>query len=55
MRGEIDQAFLWLDRAIASRDPGIAFYLPNDPMLAKLKHDPRYAALLRKLDFPERG
>jgi hypothetical protein len=50
-RGEIDEGFLWLNLAIAARDAGIAWYLPNDPLLANLQHDPRYAALLHKLKF----
>jgi adenylate cyclase len=50
-RGEVDQAFAWLDRALAARDA----YLPSiksDPLLRKLQPDPRYAALLKKAGLP---
>ena len=49
--GNVDQAFAWLDRAVALRDPGIA-WLRGDPLLRNLTRDPRYAALLRRLNLP---
>ena len=49
--GDADQAFRWLDRAI-DNDPGIQ-WLRGDPLLHGLLGDPRYAALLRKLNLPE--
>lgn len=52
-RGEIDEAFEWLDRAYQARDTGLAWFLRTDPLLANLKGDPRYAALLRKMKLPE--
>ena len=51
-RGEKDKAFEWLDRAYAQHDGGITF-IKNDPLLAKLRDDPRYAAMLKKLGLPE--
>ena len=50
-RGERDRAFEWLDRAFANRDPGM-MRLKVDPLLRKLSGDPRYAALLKKMDLP---
>jgi tetratricopeptide (TPR) repeat protein len=50
-RGDADQTFKWLDLA-AERDLGI-IWLRNDPLFKNLTHDPRYAALLRKLKMPE--
>jgi serine/threonine-protein kinase len=50
-RGENDKAFAALDEALAIRDPGLAWTL-SDPYLKPLHSDPRFAALIRKLDFP---
>ena len=51
-RGERDAAFEWLERAYAQRDAGLT-RMRGDPTLAPLRDDPRYAALVRKLNFPE--
>jgi tetratricopeptide (TPR) repeat protein len=51
-RGDSDQAFEWLDRAYARRDSSF-FNLKSDPKLASLHGDPRYRALLSKLNLPE--
>ena len=51
-RGEKDQAFVWLDRAYAQRDGGL-HSLKLDVYLASLRADPRYGALLRKMNLPE--
>ena len=50
-RGEADAAFTWLERAYEQRDGGLSL-LKCDPLLAKIRPDPRYAALLRKLRLP---
>lgn len=50
-RGEHDQAFDWLQRAVAQRDAGLQ-YLKYDPALRTLRGDPRYQQLLRQLDLP---
>ena len=52
-RGDADQAFAWFERAYVQRDPGLAWYFRTDPLLANLRSDPRYVALLRKLKLPE--
>jgi len=49
--GDADQAFRWLEAAIASKDPGI-MWLRDHPLLDGLVGDPRYAALLRRLNLP---
>jgi hypothetical protein len=49
--GDANRAFQWLDAAI-NQDPGIV-WLRNDPLLKGLTSDPRYAALLRKINLPE--
>jgi len=51
-RGEVDQAFVWLNRAYKQSDPGLA-WLKTDLKLKNLHEDPRYAQLLRSLNLPE--
>jgi serine/threonine-protein kinase len=51
--GDRDQAFAWLDRAVAQHDPSI-WTLKSDPLLRGLRDDSRYAALLKKLKLPEK-
>jgi tetratricopeptide (TPR) repeat protein len=51
-RGEKDKAFEWLDRAFDQHDGGLTF-IKNDPLLASLRDDPRFAALMKKLGLPE--
>ncbi len=50
-RGEREKAMEWLDRAYAQRDSGLPF-VKSDPLLAKLHGDPRYAAMLKKMNLP---
>lgn len=47
-RGEKDQAFAWLDRALARRDASLV-YLKFDPLMQNLRGDPRYRAWLRRM------
>jgi adenylate cyclase len=51
-RGEIDQAFTWLDRAYRQRDAGLPFF-GTDPLLKNLRSDPRFRGFLRKMNLPE--
>jgi TolB-like protein len=51
-RGDNDRAFQWLERGLGIRDQDletIRYY----PLVQRLKGDPRYAALLRKMNLPE--
>ena len=50
-RNQSDEAFEWLDRAYAQRDGGL-IETKVDPLLKSLHSDPRYAAFLKKLNFP---
>ena len=50
-RGENDLAFTWLERATERRDRE-ATTVRLDPILARLKNDPRYPALLHELGLP---
>ncbi len=51
-RGEEDVAFDWLDRAYSLRDAGLT-EIKGDPLLRSLQKDPRYAAFMKKMNFPE--
>jgi TolB-like protein/Tfp pilus assembly protein PilF len=53
-RGEKDKAFEWLERAYQQRDSGLNG-IAYDPLLASLKADPRYGALLTKLGLSDGG
>jgi len=50
--GEKDLAFRYLERAYAHYDPGL-LWLKSDPLLANLRGEPRYKALLHKMNLPE--
>jgi len=50
-RGEPDRAFEWLERAVEQHDAGLT-YLKYDPLLGGLRGDPRFKALLRKVNLP---
>jgi TolB-like protein len=48
--GDADHAFEWLNRAVTA-DPG-TLWLRNDPLCIGLTHDPRYQAILKRLNLP---
>jgi TolB-like protein/DNA-binding winged helix-turn-helix (wHTH) protein/Flp pilus assembly protein TadD len=50
-RNQSDEAFEWLDRAYAQRDSGL-IGTKVEPLLKSLHSDPRFAALLKKLNLP---
>jgi len=49
--GDVDDAFVWLDRAVDGRDRMI-IPIQSYPFLDPLRGDPRYGELLRKLKMP---
>jgi TolB-like protein/DNA-binding winged helix-turn-helix (wHTH) protein/Tfp pilus assembly protein PilF len=49
--GENDHAFTWLDKAVQARS-GSFNELNADPMFDRLRPDPRFAALLRRMGLP---
>jgi tetratricopeptide (TPR) repeat protein len=49
---ERDTAFQWLERAYQQRDAGLVI-LKVDPLMASLRDDARYEALLKKIKFPD--
>jgi adenylate cyclase len=51
-RGEIDQAFAWLDRAYQQRESSLS-NVNRDPLMKSLHGDPRWKAFLRKMKLPE--
>jgi len=50
-RNQSDQAFEWLDRAYAKHNDGL-IETKVDPLLKSLRNDPRFPALLKKLNLP---
>jgi adenylate cyclase len=50
-RGEIDNAFEWLERSYDNRDSGMPLMM-LDPLLVKLHDDPRWEPFLDKIGFP---
>jgi TolB-like protein/Tfp pilus assembly protein PilF len=52
-RGELDQAFTWLNRAYQRHDSELV-YLKPAPFLRSLHGDPRWPALLEKVGLPVR-
>jgi TolB-like protein/Tfp pilus assembly protein PilF len=53
-RGEGDLAFRELDKSYQHHSPEL-LVLQSEPALASLRRDPRYGALLRRLNLPERA
>jgi tetratricopeptide (TPR) repeat protein len=51
-RGEIDQAFTWLERAYDQKDVEL-YWIKTDPWLKNLEPDARYKAFLQKMRLPE--
>jgi Tfp pilus assembly protein PilF len=49
-RGQKDEAFEWLERAYMQRDGGLA-EIKVDLLLSDLRSDPRYQAMLRKMNL----
>jgi TolB-like protein/Tfp pilus assembly protein PilF len=54
LRNDARATFEWLDRAWSNRDSGI-LYLRFDPLIARFKDDPRFAAFCRKVGLPAPG
>jgi len=50
-RGDRDRAFDWLERSFARRETDLSA-VRWDPLLRKLRDDPRYAALLKQMNLP---
>ena len=48
--GDADRAYAWLERAADQGDPGI-FWLKSDPLLGKIRQDPRWKPFLRRVNL----
>lgn len=48
-RGEVDNAFEWLDRAVEYGDPGVGAIVPEN-LFDPIHTDPRWLPFLRKID-----
>jgi tetratricopeptide (TPR) repeat protein len=53
-RGQIDEAFQWLDHAYERRDVNL-LYIRYNPLLNNLRGDPRYQAFLHKMKLEGDG
>jgi TolB-like protein/Tfp pilus assembly protein PilF len=51
-RGDLDSAFLWLERSVVSSDGQLVTALETDVFLRNVRADPRYPALLARLGLP---
>jgi TolB-like protein/Tfp pilus assembly protein PilF len=51
LRGERDEAFRWLDRAAEVSDREMTLQVKVDPFLRSLHGDPRFEALLRRMNL----
>ena len=51
-RRDAEQAFRWLDSALHEHESDL-LWMRGDPLLEALTTDPRYKALLRKMNLPE--
>lgn len=49
-RGELDEFYMWLDRAIEARSPEV-IWLGVEPVYRPLRPDPRFQAALRRLNL----
>ena len=50
--GDTASALVWLEKAVANRDPYLAYTKVN-PFFDPLRKDPRYQAIEQALKFPE--
>ena len=46
-----DLAFEWLETAVTERDPNLLWHVKTDPDLSPIRTDPRYLAILRRLNL----
>jgi tetratricopeptide (TPR) repeat protein len=50
--GDIPKALEWLEKALRMRDPGLE-YVKTDPLVDRLRNEPRFQAVERELKFPD--
>ena len=49
--GDLDRGFAELDKAFERRD--LVIFVKNDPLFDSVHSDPRWAALMKRLNIPE--
>jgi eukaryotic-like serine/threonine-protein kinase len=52
--GNVDDAFAWLEQAFQQRN-GWLIHIRENPRYDRLRGDPRYADLVRRMNFPDRS
>jgi TolB-like protein len=52
LRGQTDEAMHWLERAYAQKDSEL-YFIKSEMELKNLRPDPRFKALLRRMNLPE--
>jgi serine/threonine-protein kinase len=52
--GEVDEAFVWLERGFQQRN-GWLIHMRDNPRYDRLRSDPRYLDLVRRMNFPGRS
>ena len=52
LRNAADESFAWLERAFLQRDAGLVL-IKSMPFFCPVHNDPRWAAFLKKMGFPE--
>jgi TolB-like protein/Flp pilus assembly protein TadD len=52
-RGEVNEAFEWMEKAYELRDAEFIFSIHAHPMFERLRGDPRYKELVRKMNLQE--
>jgi tetratricopeptide (TPR) repeat protein len=50
--GKVDETFRWLNRDLDNRCGKTVFDLSSDPRLDKIRQDPRFTALLHRINLP---
>jgi TolB-like protein len=51
-RGDVNHALDWLEQAYAARDEDL-YFIRGDPLMTSIAGEPRYHAVLRKMNLPE--
>jgi serine/threonine-protein kinase len=52
-RGDVDQAFKWLEHAVQTRDATVAAMYEDPFLIPALRNDPRLAAFMKKVGLPD--
>jgi len=50
--GDRDEFFMWIDKGISARGPFLVAYLRSSPFFDKVREDPRFPEIFKKLGLP---